>query len=158
VYDWLLFLHVLAAFMLVAALVVFWVVGLVARNVDTPRVSLRYFRVARPAQILVGLGTLGTLIFGVWLAIYVDEYELWDGWIIGGLVLWAIGAVAGFLGGKPYGEAAQLAGRLAGEGRGDEPSGELRALLQDRRGIVLNLVSSLAVLLVLIDMIYKPGA
>ena len=32
-YDWLLFLHVLTAFVLVAALVVFWIIGIVARNV-----------------------------------------------------------------------------------------------------------------------------
>ena len=60
-YDWLLFLHVLAAFALVAALVVFWIIGIVARNVDRPIESLRYFRVAQPANVLVVVGTLGTL-------------------------------------------------------------------------------------------------
>ena len=31
----------------------------------------------------------GLLIFGVWLALYVDGYELWDGWILGALALFA---------------------------------------------------------------------
>ena len=40
-YDWLLFFHVAAAFALVAALVVFWVIAVAARNVDRPVDSLR---------------------------------------------------------------------------------------------------------------------
>jgi hypothetical protein len=157
-YDWLLFLHVLAAFALVAALVVFWVIGIVARNVDAPRESLRYFRVTRPATILVAVGTMGTLIFGIWLALEVDEYSIFDGWILGALVLWAISTELGRRGGKPYAAGAELAARLDAEGRGDEPSAELGTLLKDRNGILLNALSSLGVLVILIDMIYKPGA
>jgi hypothetical protein len=157
-YDWLLFLHVLAAFSLVGALVVFWTIGVVARNVDRPSESLRYFRVAMPANVLVGIGTVGTLIFGVWLAIERDEYQVWDGWVLIALVLWAIATELGRRGGNTFGEAATLAGRLSSEGRGEEPSVELRTLLQDRRAIMLQALSSLGVLLILIDMIYKPGA
>jgi uncharacterized membrane protein len=157
-YDWLLFLHMLAAFALVAALVVFWTIGVVARNVERPSESVRYFRVARPANILVGVGTVGTLIFGIWLAIERDEYQVWDGWILAALVLWAIATELGRRGGTVYGEAAKLAGRLASEGRGDEPSAELRTLLQDRTAMVLQALSSLGVLVILILMIYKPGA
>lgn len=157
-YDWLLFLHVLAAFALVAALVVFWTIGVVARNVERPSESVRYFRVARPANILVGVGTMGTLIFGIWLAIERDEYQVWDGWVLAALVLWAIATELGRRGGMVYGEAAKLAGRLASEGRGDEPSAELRTLLQDRTAMALQALSSLGVLVILILMIYKPGA
>ena len=156
-YDWLLFLHVLTAFALVAALVVFWVIGIVARNNDVPSVSLQYFRVARPAQVMVAIGTLGTLIFGIALAIERDEYQVWDGWILGAIVVWAIAAGLGQRGGKTYAQAAQLAARLVAEGR-DGPNVELRTLLQDRTAILLNALSSLGVLLILIDMIYKPGA
>ena len=55
-------------------------------------------------------------------------------------------------------EAAKLAGRLDAENRGGESSPELKALLQNRNAMWLNIVSSVAVLLILIDMIYKPGA
>ena len=157
-YDWLLFLHVAAAFALVAALVVYWVIAIAARSVDRPSESLRYFRVAKPANVLVIAGTVGTLVFGVWLAIDAEAYKLWDGWILAAFVLWALSAVTGQRGGVAYANAARLAGRLAGEGRGDDQSEELRALLQDRRAMWLNIVSSLAVLLLLVDMIYKPGA
>jgi hypothetical protein len=157
-YDWLLFFHVASAFALVAALVVFWVIAVAARNVDRPVDSLRYFRVAKPANILVVVGTLGTLIFGIWLAIDADVYQVWDGWILGALVLWAIAAGTGQRGGQTYAEAQKLAARLAAEGRGAESNAELRAMLQDRRAMLLNIVSTLAVVLLAIDMIYKPGA
>jgi hypothetical protein len=157
-YDWLLFLHVASAFAIVAAFVVFWMIAIAGRNVDRPRESLRYFRMARPANVLIIAGTVGTLVFGIWLAIYVDGYELWDGWIIAALVLWAIAVVTGQRGGVAYAEAQKLATRLEGEGRADEPSTELRTLLQDRRAMWLNIVSTVAVVLILIDMIYKPGA
>ncbi len=157
-YDWLLFLHVASAFALVAALVVFWVIAVAARGVDRPNDSLRYFRVAKPANVLVIAGTMGTLVFGIWLAIDADAYKLWDGWILAALVLWAVAAATGQRGGVTYANAAKLAARLAGEGRGDEPNDELRTLLQDRRAMWLNIVSSLVVLLLLVDMIYKPGA
>ena len=157
-YDWLLFLHVASAFAIVAALVVFTVIAVAGRNVDRPVESLRYFRIARPANVLVIAGSVGTLVFGIWLAIYVDGYELWDGWIIAAFVLWAIAVFTGQRGGVAYAEAQKLATRLEGEGRADEPSTELRTLLQDRRAMWLNIVSSLAVLLLLVDMIYKPGA
>lgn len=157
-YETLLFLHVLTAFALVAALVVFWVIGIAARNVDRPAESLGYFRVARPASVLVGIGIFGTLVLGILLAIERDEYQVWDGWILGAIVLWAIATEAGRRGGLVYAEAQRLAERLAGEGRAEEPSAELRALLQDRSAIILNAVSSLLVLVILVDMIYKPGA
>lgn len=157
-YEWLLFLHVLTAFALIAALVVFWVIGIVARSVDRPAESLRYFRVARPANALVVVGTLGVLVFGIALAIERDEYQVWDGWILAAIVLWALAAETGRRGGLAYAEAQKLAESLAAEGRGEEPSTELRAKLQDRGAIVMNAVSTLLVLLILADMVWKPGA
>jgi uncharacterized membrane protein len=157
-YDWLLFLHVFSAFSLVSALVVFWFVAVAARNVDRPAESLRFFRIAKPANVLVVIGTLGTLAFGIWLAIDADRYQVWDGWVLLALALWLVAAGSGQRGGQTYAEAAKLAAQLDAQGRGDQPSEELRVRLQDRRAMWLNVISSLAVVLILIDMIYKPGA
>jgi hypothetical protein len=101
---------------------------------------------------------MGTLIFGLWLAIDADAFHPWDGWVLIALALWLVAAGTGQRGGQTYAEAAKLAGRLDGEGRGDQPSEELQVRLQDRRAMWLNIISSLAVVLILIDMIYKPGA
>jgi hypothetical protein len=89
--------------------------------------------------IAVAAGSIGTLVFGVWLAISLDAYQVWDGWVIAAIVLWAI---------------AFETGRRSGEVvAGDVPSAEARS-----RALVLHGVSSLAILLLLIDMIWKPGA
>jgi uncharacterized membrane protein len=157
-YDWLLFLHVATAFALVAALVVFWIIAVAGRNVDRPRESLRYFRIARPANILVIVGTIGTLVFGIWLAIDSDVYQVWDGWVLLAIALWAVAAATGQRGGVTYAEAQKLATKLDAGGRADESSAELAVLLQDRRAMWLNIVSSVAVLAILVIMIYKPGA
>jgi uncharacterized membrane protein len=156
-YDWLLFFHVLFAFALVAALVVYWIVAVAARAVDRPADSVRYFRVVKPANVLVIVGTMGTLVLGIWLAIDSPQYQVWDGWVLAAIVLWAISAETGRRGGETYAEAQKLAERLVAENR-LEPSTELRARLQNRPAMYLNIVSSLAVLLILVDMIYKPGA
>ena len=104
-YELLLLLHVLAAFALVAALVLFWtmtVVGL-AGAAEGEALSAP---LARPAGVLVAVGAIFTLVFGVWLAIYVDGYELWDGWILASLILWAIGGATGERAGRRLGEPA----------------------------------------------------
>jgi uncharacterized membrane protein len=119
---------------------------------------MRLFNIVQPANILVIAGTFGTLIFGIWLAIDSDAYQVWDGWVLAALALWVISTATGFRGGQVYVTAQKLATQLAGEGRGEEPSNELRVLLQDRRSMWLNVVSSAAVLVILILMIYKPGA
>jgi hypothetical protein len=142
VYDWLLFLHVLSAALLVGALAYFWAL-LVATRPSRPLFGgAASLRMARPASIAVGVGVAGTLIFGLWLAIYLDEYKPWDGWIIGSLVLWAIGAGAGERSGRaltPVGDAY--------------PTPDAR-----RRGVLLHTVASVAALVILVLMIWKPGA
>jgi hypothetical protein len=74
-------------------------------------------------------------VFGVWLSISLDGYEPWDGWVIGAFVLWLVAGGTG-----------DRAGKLS-----QQPGGVQQAL-------VLHAVSSLAVVLILIDMIWKPGA
>jgi hypothetical protein len=142
VYDWLLFLHVLSAFFLVGALAFFWAVVLATRPGRTQLTGSSSLAMARPAAIAVSVGVGGTLIFGLWLAIYLDDYHPWDGWILGSLALWVIGTGAGQQSGKlltPVGDAY--------------PSPEAR-----QRGILLHSVASAAAFLILILMIWKPGA
>ena len=106
-YDWLLFAHIATAFALVAALVTFWVVAVAARDVDRPSDSARDFRVTKPANVLVIVGTIGTLLLGIWLAIDAEAYQVWDGWIIAAIVLWAISAGTGQRGGVTYARGAE---------------------------------------------------
>jgi hypothetical protein len=132
VYDWLLFLHVLAAFFLVITVVMFSAVALGA-----PADS----RVLAVSNVLWAVGGLGTLVFGVWLAIYVKGYEVWDGWIIAALVLWA--------GATELGRRAEV---------GIRPGAGGAASAERSKAVLMHWLRSLAVLALLVVMIYKPGA
>ncbi|MEO8289918.1 MAG: DUF2269 family protein [Gaiellaceae bacterium] len=156
-YDWLLFLHVLSAFALVAALVLYSVLIASSWHRDIPSEVVRLLRVSRVGDVLIGVGSLGVLIFGIWLAIDVDGYELWDGWIIAALVLWAVMGALGARTGKVYNATRDRARVLDREG-GDAPSPELRSLVQNRQGLLLHSATVLLVVVLLVDMIYKPGA
>ena len=70
--DWILALHLLSAFALVAGLVLFWILVVAIRNVDTPGPTISLGRVAVVGNASVIPGTLGTIVFGVWLAISLD--------------------------------------------------------------------------------------
>ena len=135
--DWLLFLHVLGAFVAVGALTALW--GLLIGTRGTaplfdPPAALQFGRIS---GILVGAGMMAALVFGIWLAIDLDAYELWNGWILASLVLWAIGGWAGGKAGKAF-ESDPLANRA--------------------KGIRFQAINSLAVLVILVLMLWKPGA
>jgi uncharacterized membrane protein len=156
-HDWLLFLHVFSAFALVAALVLYTVLIATMWNKDVPGDVARLFRLQRVGDVLVGVGSIGVLVFGIWLAIDVNAYHLWDGWVIAALVLWAVMGAVGARTGKVYNAARDRARALARDGN-NAPSAELRALVQNRQGLWLHGASLLVVFLLLVDMIFKPGA
>jgi uncharacterized membrane protein len=155
--DWLLALHVLSAFALVGAVVLLSVLMVVMRDIDTARETLTLGRVETVGSRVVIVGVLGTLVFGIWLAISLDAYQLWDGWIIAAIVLWAIGSGTGARAGTERTKALTRAEELKGVGQEGEP-GELRALNRSAAGLGMHTVASVAFLLVLGDMIWKPGA
>jgi hypothetical protein len=130
-YQWLLFFHVLAAFMLVAGLVAYGVVVLG----DGRGVARR--ALAAPALALWNAGGLGVLALGIALVIHVDGYDLLDGWILAAIVLWFVASGAG----GPLSRVAR-----------EDPAGLGRG-----RARMLFAVMALATALLLVDMIFKPG-
>ena len=95
-------------------------------------------------------------MFGVWLAISLDRYQLWDGWIIAALVLWAIGGYTGQKAGEGYAAGGQRAARAHRPGDDDEP--ELAETFGATRAFWFHIATLVVVLLIVIDMIWKPGA
>jgi hypothetical protein len=154
--DWLLALHLLAAFALIAALVLFSAVMLAGWGVDRPRKALAYSRLAAVGGPLVGAGAGLVLLFGIALAIDLDQYQVWDAWILVSIVLWMIGGATGSRVGTHYAGAQELAQRLAGGG--DEPSSELAAALSNRRVATLHAITVTAFAIILVLMVFKPGA
>jgi uncharacterized membrane protein len=154
--DWLLALHLLSAFALMAALVLYTAVMVANWGGDRPQRAAAYFRVAAIGGPLVGAGAGLALLFGIALAIDLDAYDPWDGWILASIVLWVVGAAAGSRVGDHYTGVQELVQRLAADG--DEPSSELAARLSDRRARTLHVLTVAAFTAVLVLMIFKPGA
>jgi len=136
-YDWLLFLHVVSAFIAVGALTALWALVLGTRPARPEIDDVSAMRFGRIGGILVGVGMMGALVFGIWLAIDVDGYEVWDGWILASLVLWAIGGWAGGKAGKEF---------------------ERQPVPNRQGGIRFQAINSVAVLVILVLMLWKPGA
>lgn len=155
--DWALALHVLSAFALVSAIVVFWVLIVAARRTDTPEARIRIESVVGVGNAAFGIGSVGTILLGIWLAFSVGGYEIWNGWIVAALVLWAFAMWTGGRTGAAFGRGATKARELVDAGK-PGPDGELLALNRTSQGTVMHALTTIAVLLILIDMIWKPGA
>jgi uncharacterized membrane protein len=156
--EWMLALHVLSAFAYVAGIVLFWVLIVAVRSVDTPDATLRMEPIVKVGNVVVGIGGVGTLVLGIYLAFALDSYAIWDGWIIAALVLWAISAAFGQRTGAAYMRGMTKAKELDAAGQREGSNAELLSLNRTTNGVVLHALTSAAVLLILLDMIFKPGA
>ena len=154
--DWLLALHVLSAFAYVGGIVLFWILIVAVRKVDTPKGTIRMEPVVKVGNAAVGIGAVGTIVLGIWLAFSVGSYAIWDGWIVAALVLWVLSTPIGQRTGVEYTRGLTKAKELDAAGQ-TGPNAELLALNRTTRGVVLHALASLVVLLILLDMIFKPG-
>jgi uncharacterized membrane protein len=155
--DWILALHVLSAFAFVAGLILFWVLIVAVRKTDTPDGTIRMEPIVKVGNAATGIGAGGTLVFGIWLAFSVGGYDIWDPWIIIALVLWAVAGGIGQRTGVEYTAGMTKAKELQAAGQAG-PSAELLAVNRTQRGLWLHTAVSVVLLLIVIDMIWKPGA
>jgi hypothetical protein len=155
--DWALALHVLSAFAYVGGIVLFWVLIVAVRKIDTPEATMRMEPVVKVGNVAVGVGAVGTIVLGIWLAFSVGSYAIWDGWIIAALVLWAVSGALGQRTGVAYMRGMTKAKELDAAGQSG-PNGELLALNRTSGGVVLHALVSAGALLLVLDMIFKPGA
>jgi hypothetical protein len=132
VYDTLLFLHLLSAFIAFVTIVMF---GAYVLGAPMGKVGFRV------ADISWSVSGAGLLIFGVWLALYVDRIELWDGWILGALAL--------FVAASAFGAWAHRGARESLDGPGE---------MSMSRIATWQWLRTLAVVGILALMIWKPGA
>jgi hypothetical protein len=123
--DTLLFFHLIAAFLLAVTIVMYSAVALGATT--SPRILF-------VADRCWDVGGLGTLIFGIWLALNLDQYDFFDGWILLALLLWFVAT--------GLGQAVQR--RIGGD--------DIRSV------IALHWIRTIVVVGLLVTMIWKPGA
>lgn len=155
--DWLLALHLLSAALLVGAVTIFTILIIALRQVQRPGQVLALAPLMKVGGVAVIAGSLGVFVFGVWLAISLDAYKVWDGWVIIALVLWAIASETGRRADPEYAKLFTRAAELRSAGE-TGPSSELTALGRTQRGLLFHVAASVAVVLLLVDMIWKPGA
>jgi len=125
VYHGLLFFHLIAAFLLAVTIVMYSAVALGATS--SPRMLF-------VADRCWDVGGLGTLIFGIWLALDLDQYDFFDGWILLALLLWLV---------------ATGLGQSVQRGIGGD---DIRSV------IALHWIRTIVVIGLLVTMIWKPGA
>lgn len=151
--DWLLMLHVAAAFCFVGGSVAAGVLNVLALRAERPSETAALLRLIRTVLPVIYLGVLGTLVFGLWLW-HRRGFPLGTGWIWASLVLWVVANALGGIGGRHQERSRELAERLAAEG--DTPSAELRTLLRDPKGTAVSYAAGAATLAILVLMIWKP--
>jgi hypothetical protein len=145
-YDVLLFFHVLAAFATVTVVVLLTTFAIATRSGTAPE-GLPVLRLSGLARRLWDFSGLGTLVFGIALALDVDGYGLLDGWILAAVALWVVAAGAGTRVGQAFHEVHKA------DDRGEV---DLETVVRGTR--TLHLVMAAAVTALLVVMIYKPGA
>ena len=155
--DWVLALHLLSAFALMGAIVVFSVAIVTIRRTDLPEQVAAAGRLLPLANIAVVAGSLGVIIFGVWLAIALDGIKVWNGWVIAAIILWAVATESGRRSDPEFAPCVERAKELVAAGQ-TGPDAQLRELARTQRGLLLHSVATVATLLILVDMIWKPGA
>jgi hypothetical protein len=127
VYDTLLFFHLIAAFLLAVTIVMY---SAVALGATTDR------RMLFVADRCWDVGGLGTLIFGIWLALNLDQYDFFDFWILLALALWLVATGLG-----------QTVQRQIGGDDADE-----------RAVAAMHWLRTIVVIALLVTMVWKPGA
>ena len=135
-YQWLLVFHVTGAFLLLGGGAIAAALNLSALGRERPSEIVLLFGLIRIAVVAIMIGTALAFVFGLWL-VHEAGYGYTDGWVIAAIVLWA--------GATELGRRAET-GFNAAEG---EPARARAAMFHWlRTGVVI---------LLLIDMIYKPG-
>jgi hypothetical protein len=125
VYHTLLFFHLIAAFLLAVTIVMYSAVALGATS--SPRMLF-------VADRCWDVGGLGTLIFGIWLALNLDQYDFFDFWILFALLLWFVAT--------GLGQTVQR--RISGD---------------DASAVAaLHWLRTIVVIALLVTMVWKPGA
>ena len=124
-YHTLLFFHLIAAFLLAVTVVMYSAIALGATS--SPRMLF-------VADRCWDVGGLGTLIFGIWLALNLDQYDFFDGWILLALALWFL---------------ATGLGQTVQRRIGSEDMSVVNAL---------HWIRTIVVIALLVTMVWKPGA
>jgi hypothetical protein len=151
-YDWMFALHLIAGFAVASSLVLFSVLVFTGRRMTTLEQTRTLFRVAPVGTILISAGLAVVVALGVYLALASSRYEIWNLWVIVAIVLAIAFGGIGQRSGAYYTDVQKLADGADADG------GEVLARLQAPTGMRLHLATVVIFLLIVLDMVFKPGA
>lgn len=149
-----LFVHLLGALLFAAGIVVAGVAFEAARRRQRPAEIALLLGLTRVGVLLVALGGLLLLGFGIWL-VELSGWGWGAAWVQAALGLFVLAMLLGGLAGQRPKQARRRAARLAEEGAPADP--ELRALLDDRLSLAANYASTALVVAILALMAFKPA-
>ena len=149
-----MFFHLIGAFLFVGGVIVAGVGFEAARRRRRPSETALLLGLTRIGVLLVVLGFLIVLGFGLWL-VHVGHFGYGSAWVDWALALLLIVTVLGAIAGQRPKRARKLADSLAREGNAE--TAELRMLLDDRAARALNYLSAALVVAIIVLMVFKPG-
>jgi uncharacterized membrane protein len=149
----LLFFHLLGVVSFFAGAAVAGTLQLAAIRRERPSEIHALLRLTRVGVVLVGIGALLTLAFGIALAEH-EGFGLSPAWIRAALGLWVAAMALGAYGGRTARHARHLAARRAAED--DTSSAELHALVGARGPLWASYASGLMLLAILALMVWQP--
>jgi uncharacterized membrane protein len=151
-YEWLLFAHLLGAFLFVGGSVAAGILRLAALRAPGARETASLLRAVRPAVPLVGGGLVLAVAAGFGLAGDLDV-DLGATWLVATYLLLGWLAAVGAVAGRQDRGTRELAERLAAAGEDDD---ELRRRLLDPVNLALNASLLAATVAVVALMVWKP--
>lgn len=151
--EWLLFLHLVGAFVYVSGAVAAAVLRLAAMRRERPSDVALLMRAVRPAVPVIAAGLVLVLVSGFWFA---DRrgVDLGSTWLTATFALLGWSLIVGAIAGRQDRHTRELAERLAGEG--DAPSGELELRLRDPLNLALNASLLAATIAIVALMVWEP--
>jgi hypothetical protein len=150
--DVALFFHLLGVLLFAAGIVLAGTAFESARRRQRPDEIVLLLSLTRIGVLLVILGGLLLLGFGLWL-VDLEDVGFDAGWVQTAIGMFAVVLVLGGLGGQRPKRARRLAAELAQEGL--PLTGDLRRLLDDRLSRAANYSSAVLVLAILALMVFK---
>ena len=151
--HWLLFFHLLGVILFFSGAAVAGTLQLGAMRREKPSEILTLLRLTRVGVLLVVVGALVTLGFGIALAEHLG-FGLAPPWIRASLALWVAAVVVGGIGGRTARHARYRAEELAASR--DLPDEELSALVRHRPSLWLSSLSTVLLLAIVVLMVWKP--
>jgi hypothetical protein len=146
--------HLIGVILFFAGAAVAAVATMAAGKREKPSEVAAILGLARPGALMLGVGGVTLLLAGFYLSGKIDGYG--QRWLEISILLFVIALVLGAWGGRRSRGVREYATRLADGGGGDDAT--LRSMLSDRLTWLLHWGSVVIAVLVLVLMVWQPGA